>query len=57
MILPDEIQNKCILCKTKLNSLNTKVVENPKYLRFRNLVCNTCFDEYYPIDPSRIKDC
>lgn len=50
------MHNKCILCKTELDSLNTKVVENPKYLRYRNLVCNACFDEYYPLDQGRNKD-
>lgn len=56
MILPENMHNNCILCKTKLNSMNTKVVKNPKYLKYRNLVCNTCFDEYYPINPERNKD-
>ena len=56
MISPQKMHHKCILCKTKLDSLNTKVVENPKYLKYRNLVCNACFDEYYPLDQGRNKD-
>ncbi len=51
--MPGEIHNKCILCKTKLDNFNTKVIENPKYLKYRNRVCNTCFDEYYPLDPKQ----
>lgn len=53
MVLPDEIHDRCFLCKSRLNNFNTKVIENPKYLKYRNIVCNACFDEYYPLNPSQ----
>ena len=39
---------KCIVCATSLDVNNTKVTKNQKYIRYRNLVCNKCFDVYYP---------
>ncbi len=39
----------CIVCKTKLTINNTKIIGNKKYTKYKNLVCNRCFDEYYPL--------
>ncbi len=48
MISQNETLGHCIVCKAELNSINTKVIRNPKYFKYRNLVCNRCFDDYYP---------
>jgi uncharacterized CHY-type Zn-finger protein len=39
----------CIVCKTKLTINNTKVSGNKKYLKYKDLVCNACFNDYYPL--------
>ncbi|MDQ4074324.1 MAG: hypothetical protein M3162_08495 [Thermoproteota archaeon] len=39
----------CMVCKTKLTINNTKVIGNEKYKKYKNLVCNICFNEYYPL--------
>lgn len=51
MISQNETLGHCIVCKDELNSVNTKVIRNPKYFKYKNLVCNRCFDEYYPQGP------
>ncbi len=56
MTFHNEISTKCIVCRIKLDDFNTKVVENPKYLKYRNLVCNICFDKYYPQYTIRNRD-
>ncbi len=48
MISHSETSSRCIVCKIELNDINTKVVRNPKYSKYRNVVCSRCFDEYYP---------
>ena len=53
MVFHNKVSGNCILCRTKLDDFNTKVIENPKYLKYRNLVCNICFDEYYPLYTNR----
>jgi len=41
-------KSTCIICKIILSNNLTKVTENPKYLKYRDMVCNKCFDQYYP---------
>lgn len=41
-------KSTCIICKIILSSHNTKVDKNQKYVRYRSIVCNICFDQYYP---------
>jgi hypothetical protein len=41
-------RSTCIICKIALNNECTKVDKNPKYLKYRGIVCNKCFDQYYP---------
>jgi hypothetical protein len=38
----------CIICKIILSNEITKVDKNPKYLKYKGIVCNKCFDQYYP---------
>lgn len=56
MVLRNKVTSRCIVCRTELNGFNTKVVENPRYLKYRSLVCNTCFDEYYPIHQDKYEN-
>lgn len=39
---------RCIICKIILSNDCTKVNKNPRYLKYKGIVCNKCFDQYYP---------
>lgn len=41
-------KSNCIVCNSILEPTNTKVSKNQKYIKYRNTVCNSCFDQYYP---------
>jgi hypothetical protein len=38
----------CIVCKNNLTKENTKVKENQKYVKYKKIICSSCFKEYYP---------
>jgi hypothetical protein len=40
--------NICIVCKNNLTKENTKVKENQKYIKYKTMVCSSCFKAYYP---------
>ena len=40
--------NMCIVCKNNLTKENTRVKENQKYIKYRKIVCSSCFKDYYP---------
>lgn len=42
-------QKACLICSDMLMSNNTKVNSNPRYLKYKNLVCSECFNQYYPL--------
>jgi hypothetical protein len=38
----------CIVCKNRLTKENTKVKENQKYIKYKKIICSSCFKDYYP---------
>jgi hypothetical protein len=45
----DGDKNKiCIVCKNSLTKENTKVKENQKYIKYKKIICSSCFKDYYP---------
>ena len=48
MVSQSRTSKSCIVCKMDLTVINTKVNKNQKYSKYREIVCNDCFNIYYP---------